>query len=239
LKMKCPDCQGNLLAVSVTGFDESYRCNTCGGFWLQGWAVTKAAEENIDRWARTGLKADLAMATNKCPKDGTILAAGKSDQIPESVTAKKCSTCNWWWMPGDSLFDYWAAMAAKKNYFRWWGKTSDALMLFLPAVLVVVMAVGLAFGIGILRKNTQFLVPANTPKVYFTSVYEGAGKAKISISSADTVNEVELLKMGSESGVMLVPQKANQIYQVNLEGLEEGKKYLIRVNGEVYEFVAK
>ena len=237
--MKCPDCQGNLLSVSVTGFDESFRCSVCGGFWLQGWAVTKAAENDIDQWTRLGLKTDLSMATNRCPKDGTTLITGKSDILPETVVAKKCSICNWWWMPGDSIFDYRAAMAAKKSYVKWWGKSSDTLMMFLPALMIVVMAVGIAYGVGVIRKNTQLAVPAQNSKVFFSTIYEGDGRAKISISSADLIKEVEIVKLGDEKGMTMQPEKTNELYQVNLEGLEEGKKYLVRVNGEVYEFVAK
>lgn len=237
--MKCPDCQGNLLAVSVTGFDESYRCGACGGFWLQGWAVTKAAEEDIDQWSRLGLKAEAGLATNKCPKDGTQLVTDGKGVIPETINAKKCTACNWWWMPGDALFDYRAAMAAKKNYQRWWGKKSDMVMMFLPAMLVVLMSVGLAYGVGVLRKNTGFGVPAKTPKVYFSSVYEGNGKVKVSISSVEVIKVVEVVKLGEEKGITLQPEKTNEIYEIKLDGLEEGKKYLVRVNGEVYEFVTK
>ena len=171
--MKCPDCQGNLLSVSVTGFDESFRCSTCGGFWLQGWAVTKAAEEDIDQWTRLGLKPDPTLVTNHCPKDGSNLISGKSDILPEAITAKKCQACGWWWMPGDSIFDYRAAIAAKKSYVKWWGRPSDSLMMLLPALMMVVMAVGIAYGIGVIRKNTQLGVPAGNPKGYFSAVYEG------------------------------------------------------------------
>ena len=153
--MICPDCRGNLLPVSVTGFDESYRCHVCGGFFLQGWAVTKAVEEDIDQWSRLGLKPDPVLVTNKCPKDGSLLISGVSQVLPEAIKSRKCEACNWWWMPGDSLFDYRAAMAARHSYFKWWGKSSDMLSAFLPVLLVVIIAVSIAYGVKIIQQSTH------------------------------------------------------------------------------------
>lgn len=72
--MVCPDCGQDLVVMSVTGFDKSYRCDNCGGYFLEGWVVNRVAAGQMNELPE--IKVDVEKfngKTNKCPQDGTPL----------------------------------------------------------------------------------------------------------------------------------------------------------------------
>lgn len=237
--MKCPDCQGGLNTVSLTGFDESYRCSVCGGFWMQGWAFTQAGDDKIDQWSRFGLRAHPELFTGKCPKDGATLKLENSELIPESIQAKKCPSCGWWWMAGDSLFDYRSAIATRKNYEKWWGKPAEVLMMFAPAILVMVMAVGLAYGVNLVRQRTQISIAAKSSKIDFRFDYQGGGRAMLEVFSSEPIYEIQVVKQDQTNGLRYLLTKEGGAFKTMIEGLEDGGKYVLKIKSEVFEFTAE
>lgn len=223
----------------MTGFDESFRCMVCGGFWMQSWALTQAGTEKKDGLRRMGLKPDPVLYSGKCPKDGVDLRSETSELIPAGIGAKKCPNCGWWWLSGDSFFDLQAAIIARKNYEKWWGKPMEAVMLFAPAVLVVVMAVGLAYGVNVVRQRTQISVPAKTEEIRAKISYVGGGRVMIDIVSEEKISEIELVMKGEESGLRMETVFENGRYKAVTDGLKEGSDYIIRVGGRSFEFTAR
>src|SRR3972149_10217904 len=138
--MKCPDCGQDLVETPVTNIDKSFRCESCGGFWVEGWVVNRVAEGQMRELPEIKPKIEkFGQKSNNCPMDGSPLFGNTSEQIPPEVVAVKCSHCGWWWFGVDNLFKFKKAYAAKMNYLKWWKGRKEVTMLAMPAILVLVL----------------------------------------------------------------------------------------------------
>lgn len=237
--MKCPDCQGILGRVSLTGFDESYRCQACGGFWMQSWVVNKVVMEDMSQWSRLGMTAGSDLKTNKCPADGEDLSGVDPTQIPERVRASKCDKCSWWWFPGDNLFDFKVAQVARVNYFKWWGKPGELARLAMPAVMVVLLTVGLGVGLTVIRSQTGLMVPAAVEASDVRIEKIAGGTAVISFRAARYTGQVEYALKGTSVWKQVKTTLQEGKYLVRIEGLELGGAYVVRIGGGEYGFIAE
>jgi len=237
--MKCPDCQGMLGRVSLTGFDESYRCQVCGGFWMQSWVVNKVVMEDMSQWSRLGTAPGGDLKTNKCPADGDDLSGVDPIQIPERVRASKCDKCGWWWFPGDNLFDFKVAQVARVNYFKWWGKPGEMAKLVLPAVMVMLLTVGLGVGLTVVRSQTGWAVPAMVEVKEVKIDRIAGGTAVISFRAAKFTGPAEYAPKGSTVWQQVKTTFQEGKYIVRIEGLELGGAYIVRIAGGEYEFIAE
>ena len=238
--MTCPDCGQNLLETQVTNIDKSYRCENCGGFWVEGWVVNRVAEGQMRELPV--VKAEVSKfegKSNRCPVDHSALFGDSSDQIPPEVAAVKCSHCGWWWFGADNLFKFKKAHEAKANYLKWWKGGREVTMLALPAVLVLVMAVGLVGGVVSLNRKQSTGVTAAEVSEY-KAEYLGGGNELVRFRTEKELSWVSFRKLTDEVwGPVEVVRKDDGWYEISLSGLEEGVIYQMQIVGKRYYFNTK
>jgi len=193
--MKCPDCGQNLIETPVTNIDKSYRCENCGGFWVEAWVVNRVAEGQMRELPEVKPNPAKYMGkSHQCPVDNTPLFGDNSEQIPPEVVAVKCSHCGWWWFGADNLFKFKRAYEAKVNYLKWWKGRREVTMLALPAILMLVMVVGLT-GAIINLKNRQSVGVTASAVVEFKSDYKGGGKETVRFRTDKDLSWVSFRKL--------------------------------------------
>ncbi len=235
--MKCPDCGGFLSEVSIGGFDKSFRCFTCGGFWTQSWVVNRMPANAMNQWSPVSVDtAMLSFGTTTCPTDGDKLTRFVGESVPPDVPISRCDKCGWWWFSTDSLFRYKPAQDAKINYFKLWGKTADLAALVLPVLVVTVMIAGLGVGVGLIRDRQQTQISAGAEVRAFSAIYVGSGRAVVSFVASVDLGYVEYRQLGEAEYRTVVAAKEEGGYLVDLEGLTEGATYEVKISDKVFEF---
>lgn len=153
--MDCPSCGSELRKSSVTGLDESFRCDTCGGVWMAAWAVNRIAggEKIVIRRER---KQILVGGGNRCPTDEVSLST--PEDLPYGINAWQCQKCKWWWLAGDEVFRL-AEAFAKKRLALARNRRPVAFALPALAALVILLA-GLAVALQLVQMRQQVGVPA-------------------------------------------------------------------------------
>jgi hypothetical protein len=206
---------------------------------MQSWVVNKVVMEDMSQWSRLGMTADGDLKTNRCPADGNELTGVDPTQVPERVKAGKCDKCSWWWFPGDNLFDFKVAQVARVNYFKWWGRPGEMAKLVLPAVMVVILTVGLGVSLAAIRSQTGWGVPAATEVSSIKIEKISGGTAVIGFQVDKFVGSVEYALKGSTVWNQVKTTFQEGKYLVRIEGLELGGAYLVRIAGGEYEFIAE
>ncbi len=238
--MKCPGCGGPLNEVSIAGFDRSFRCYTCGGFWTQSWVVNRMSPRSMDRWMPVIVDADLLkMGTMVCPTDLTPLTRFTGESMPTNLPVEKCDKCGWWWWPEDTLFRYKPAQEAKINYFKLWGKAADATALILPVMSVVLLIVGAAIGVGLVKVRQESSINASGYARAFFATYLGNGREFISFQSMQKIDSVEYQAKGLAYWTKMNVSSENGVYTLEIKNLKEGERYSVRILGKEFEFVAR
>lgn len=238
--MKCPDCGQNLVETPVTNIDKSFRCENCGGFWVEGWVVNRVAEGQMREFPE--VKPDVSKftgKTDKCPVDHNPLFGDSSDQIPPEVVAVKCSHCGWWWFGGDNLMKFKKAHEAKASYLKWWKGKKEVTMLALPAVLMLVMVVGLVGGVVSISRRQEAGVTASVVNEY-QAKYLGNGVEQIRFRTDKEIGFVSLRKLSEEVwGPVEVANLGDGWYEARITGLEESEIYQMQILGKRYYFNTK
>ena len=238
--MKCPDCAGELSKISVVGTDDSYRCGSCGGFWVMGWVVNRVAEGGVKKGLvplKSGRRESL---TRNCPTDQTALFKPEGGEaFPPGAAVFKCPHCSWWWVGGDDLFSVDEAYKARRTFFRLWQRKPDWATWALPVVAVVVLIAGLAGGVNLVRYQTRVGVGAGAGVRQFTAVYVGQGEARGSFKSGEEIKGVEYQQAGETDWAVAETTVEKGVYTARLMGLSEGEEYTVRVEGKEYRFTAK
>ena len=238
---KCPDCGQSLSEVTVSGFDKSFRCGNCGGFWMEGWVANRVAEGQMNDFAE--VKTDIEKFEGKsstCPIDKAPLFGYNGEEIPPEIVAFKCSHCGWWWFPAGNLLKFRKAYEAKKNYLKFWKKRSEAVLFALPVLMVLLLAVGLGVTVAGINSRQQSRVEAGLGAAEFRAEYLGGGRAEVRFKSAKVMDYVLYKAVGNEvwSPVPVVSDDSGWIL-VEMNGLEENRVYQLAVNGKRFYFQTK
>jgi len=238
--MVCPDCGQLLEETPVTNIDKSFRCKNCGGFWIENWVVNRVAEGQMRELPEVKTEvAKFVGKTNQCPVDSSPLFGDNSSQIPPEVTAEKCSHCGWWWFPADNIFKFKKAYEAKTNYLKWWKGHREVTMLAIPAILVLVMAVGLSLGVYNLT-HTQGTGVIAASVTEFRAEYLGGGVEVVRFKTGETISFVSFRKLADEVWGPTELSKTNDgWYETRLQGLDEDQIYQMQIAGKRFYFKTK
>jgi len=156
--MRCPSCGGKLGGASVVGTDNSWRCSGCGGVWMAPWVVNQIAEGKEVMIKAEG-KEKLTGGKNVCPADGETILSLPVDS-PEGVNCWSCGKCGWWWFDGDAVFEFRQAWEIKRGYAKTWERKAIWPQWVLPALAVLLLAIGMMAGLALVRIRQQVGVPA-------------------------------------------------------------------------------
>ena len=240
--MKCPDCGQDLGEVAVTGFDKSFRCKGCGGTWMEGWVPNSLAEGKelkITNWQPVVAKAETKTGGVNCPADSQPLFGYAGEEMPAEVTAFKCSHCGWWWFPADNLLKFKKAYEAKVNYLKFWKRKSEAALMVLHILMVLVLMVGLGVSVVNVSKNQATKVRAGS-SVEFRAEYKGNGEAQLRFRLNKPVEFILLRQLGQEVwGPVPVRPEGDGGFLVTLTGLPKAEVYQVQIEGKRYYFQTK
>ena len=238
--MRCPDCGGELKLVSVTGFDDSWNCSKCGGYWLANWVVNNVADGKPLRVEPKNLKKAASGGLHSCPTDATTLTAAPEEMKPEGVEVGRCHLCGGWWFPGDSLFTFRRGYETKKEYMKAW-KMPEWSRFAWPALALAVLVTGLGVTVNLVRQRTQMAVPAASmlPVSDFVVAEVEPGKVVIWFKSSEAMDTIEYKKETDTEWVMMLVAINNGGYMVDVQGLESGATYQVRIVEQEFTFMAK
>lgn len=235
--MTCPDCGGELKGVPLGNAgdtSESFRCYTCGGFLLSTWLANRINSRMLINFdMHTGV--ELIKGNNTCPRDGTPLNRFTGESAPANLQIMRCDKCAWWWFPGNNLFAFKPAQEAKVAYFKSWGMAASLSALLLPVMTLVIMVVGTAIGVNMLKYQQKTGVNASS-EVYDVYVgYIGSGQALVSFKSKTKLETIDYKKIEDTSWFTWPVKLENDLYITKILNLEEQKIYLVRILGKEFE----
>ena len=117
--MKCPDCSGNLVEVTLSGIDKSFRCFRCGGIWVKDNTLGELSIKALEDWKPIIFESSILLSGNdRCPQDENMLKAFKNHKVPETWNVRRCDKCSGWWWPTDTLFRVKDVVQNNDGYLR-------------------------------------------------------------------------------------------------------------------------
>ncbi|KKU64114.1 MAG: hypothetical protein UX87_C0012G0003 [Candidatus Amesbacteria bacterium GW2011_GWA1_47_16] len=236
--MKCPDCGQVLNQVEVEELDKSFRCDNCGGFWMQGWVINRVSTGQMKTLEKNS-NSVTTPAVRKCPVDGTEMSKPREgESFPAQLGLVKCPQCNMWWVPGNDLFELAQAYKAKKDYQMFWNKPAEWTAWAMPVVTVLLLTLGVAGGVYMVRYRQQAgIITADSGIISFAAVYTGQGQATVSFKSQQ---EVKFIEYRQENAVEWLPAPViltGKLYITRLSGLTEGGSYEIRIGDKIFRLL--
>lgn len=228
--MHCPSDGVEMGQTAIVGMDKSWRCERCGGCWIEGWVINKIAEGGRltieDRKLKTEYRHIKELL---CPEDGAKMVRGLGD-LPDDIVMWKCDKCRKWWLPGETIFSVKQAFDVWREYQRLWKKRSGFTSFALPVVLTLVLVLGLGMVIReVGRRQTLTTLAAVVEKSEVR--YLGSGRVEVRLLVFGDLGQVEYRRFGERTW-RTAPVVATGGWQVAMvEGVEPGEKFLIRWNG--------
>lgn len=238
--MKCPDCGSILTELSIQEH-VLHRCFKCGGFWVDSGTANMIKSEDLVQWRRIGSLSPMFSSGGKglCPADNSKLERFVGYEMPPNLPVKRCDRCGKWWFPADTLFNYKPAAQASIDALKRWGLTPLVRSYLLPAVTVIMMAVGTAVGVNLVHLRQQAQIAASIGLTRFSANYTGLGAEMILFKAEKPVTAVRYqLSSGGEWKNVSVELIAGY-YVGKITGLAEGKNYTVSVMGKEFDFIAK
>jgi len=237
--MHCPDCSHILTPVplGLNGeVNQSFRCYRCGGFWLESWLANRVKSKLLDKWPQSGITRSVAgNGSDECPLHvGTTLERFRGDSVPADMVVKKCRQCNWWWFPGNTLFEFKPAQEAKINYHRLWNLPSTVGGLMLPLVALVVLLAGGVIAVTLVRQQQYISSNASSPVNEFTAVYVGNDQIVVSFKSSTLISQIEYRQVGDADWMTVPISGSNGFYQLEIQKPEESANYEFRIIDKIY-----
>lgn len=236
--MNCPDCGKEMSEVAVSGFDKSFRCENCGGFFMESWVANRVAEGQMNHFAEVKLEIEkFSGRSGKCPADGSPLFGYNGEEIPPEITAFKCSHCGWWWFPDGNLHKFRKAYEAKNNYVKLWKKKTDAALIAMPILLVLTLIVGLGVSVVNIGRQQQNKVQATLGDKQFEAKYLGEGRIEARFRYDKQLDYVLVKKLGGEAwGPVPVIPEGEGWYRLTMTDLTADEVYQVQIGGSRYYF---
>lgn len=233
--MVCRDCGGELKETNVVGMDKSFRCDKCGGCWVEGWVINAMAEgkeTKITKYEIRDKRYDLDKFN--CPGDGSNMVKFESEEMPVGVNIFRCEKCKKMWIPGDEIFNLAKAFEIKRNYQNIWKKKGDLRNFALPIVLTLVLVAGLGMVNRQVGNRQLWMTEAvNISKTELR--FLGDGKVEIKLITKDDLGQIEYRLNGSEIWLTAPVVTQGEQKVAIAEGLKPGDKFLIKVNGKIFQ----
>jgi len=239
--MKCPDCGNPLSEVRLASGTMAHRCYRCGGFFIDSWSANRITSKELMTWRRISIDPVwLSGGKGVCPLDKSHLQRYIGESVPQNVLVQRCPRCGKWWFTGDGLFKYKPAAEAKLNYFRLWGITSDLKGLALPIVGVVMLVLGTALGVSMVRTTQDPAINASVGIRSFSGTYlSGEGMLLVVFESGLPLENLEYRGPRDSDWIAVQLQKKNGLFEAKIAGVEMGDIYDIRVAGKIYQVEVK
>lgn len=230
--MKCPDCGGFLVEVSLGGIDQSFRCFTCGGVFLHGKTANGLPESALNNWNSIAVDPELLkMGENTCPRDNSKLETYAGEGVPEDIIVRRCNQCKWWWFPTDTLFRFKPAQAARQRHMKAMGMAATLAAIALP-LMVLTVIVGATF------TRQQVNISAGAGVTNFAATYLGNGEEVVSFTSGSDIDTIVIRKSNGAWTDLPVAKKGNN-YSVEISQLDEGESYELVIAGKIFKFQTK
>jgi hypothetical protein len=239
--MHCPDC-GHILTPIPLGINgeakDSYRCYRCGGFWLESWLANRVNSKVLDKWPNVGGAHGVANNGNdSCPVHPHMkLDRYEGDSVPQNLTVKRCRLCNWWWFPHNTIFQFKPAQEAKVHYYRLWGMPADLKGLMLPVLSLLVLVSGGVVALQLVRQQQFAQLNASGVAADVLISYLGDGRVSISFRSLIDISEIEFKNKSALNWQKVGVALTNDLYGVEVTGLNVNQVYQVRILGKIYEF---
>ena len=122
------------------------------------WVVNQIAEGK-ELMIKAGDKEKLTGGKNVCPADGETILSLPAD-LPEGVSCWSCQKCGWWWFDGGAVFEFRRAWEVKRGYVKTWERKAIWPQWVLPALAVLLLAIGMMAGLTLVKIRQQVGVPA-------------------------------------------------------------------------------
>lgn len=233
--MKCPSDGHEMKKTTAVSIDNSYQCEKCGGYWVEGWVINKIAENGELKIESGEFKKDNTHTGElRCPEDTSLLGIGGGGELPEGIAMYRCEKCKKWWLPDNSIFDLAAAFAVKKEYQKTWRKKSDFSAYTLPVVLTAVLVLGLGMILRQVQLRQMWLTQAAVVKN--TDVrYLGDGRAEIKLLVSGDLGVVEYRLQGADLWLPAPVVSQGEWQVAVISGVLPGEKFLLRWNKGVVQ----
>lgn len=239
--MKCPDCGNTLVKTAVVGFDESFRCESCGGVWMTGWVINRIAQVSEEKFVIERKNAPPAGGgatggNGTCPTDGSKLFIPGGEELPSQVTIRKCNKCGWWWLPDDQVFELQRAYSLRRDYMQTWNTKPRWQTMVWPAIISLVLTIGLVGGVGLVARRQQASIGATVGISNWSVTYLGGGKALVNFDSGLSVSVLQYKNKSQENWLEVPAICQGSKCTATLTGLTTGEEYRVRVLGKEYTF---
>lgn len=223
--------------AAIVGFDESFRCEACGGVFLTGWVVNRIAQQPEETFVIQRKNISGSVGGNSCcPTDGIKLGVAGGDELPSEVIIRKCNKCNWWWFPNDQIFELQNAYLLKREYLQKWNPKTKWQTMVWPAIISLFLTVGLVGGVSLVMQQQRVGIGATVGIRNWEVTNMGGGTAQVSFKSGLVVAGLQYKnsreEIWRESGVDCV----GDFCKSQLTDLAEGEQYVVRILGKEYSF---
>jgi len=235
--MKCPDCAGPLVEITLSGIDKTRRCFRCGGVWLRSSSADELPIGALEGWKPIKFDETILLAgDNRCPQDGVNLTALENPGISREWNVRRCERCKNWWWPADTLFKLKTASGEVGNYVRI-GRVMKNLGVIMSVVITgIILGGGLLVGTGLVKIGQRVTVPAEGSVANFSAAYIGNGVAVMAFRSDIRLDSVLVRQFGVGNWQGAKLDLANGQYISRITGLEEGQKYEVKIGKEIFVF---
>lgn len=235
--MKCPDCSGMLVDITLTGIDKSFRCFTCGGMWVMAKTVNGLPAEDLSsQWKKINIdETRIGAGDDACPYDQTKLEKYEGSLVPAEFKVRQCPTCHWWWFPGDTLFKF-KPLQEKRVSDQ--AKVKPLLPMLMAALIplmsLALLITGGIVGVRLLGGEQKVEVAASGRLKDVSGLVFENGSAIISFSYLGDVNDASIYLSAESKWVSVKVSKTDEgKYQIMLGSFVPTAEGLtIRIEGE-------
>lgn len=204
---------------------------------MTGWAVNRIAQQPEETFVveRKNVTGKVG-GNNTCPTDGSKLGVAGGDELPSQVVIRKCSKCGWWWLPDDQVFELQNAYLLKREYLQKWNPKNRWQNLVLPALISLMLTVGLVGGVSLVVQRQQTNIGATVGIRNWEVTNLGNGEARVGFKTGLLVSGLQYKSRSDinwrESGV----ECEGDLCTSRLSGLVDGEQYVVRILGKEYSF---
>lgn len=141
--LHCPNRDGFLKTYAAVGKNNLpvrySRCSNCRGYWLSSFAANFLKDISIEHESAVTYQTDTNRLAPLCPECKTPLTPAHGDNIPQEVTAYRCTHNHGYFFPAGELAKFKAAQTAKLNYHKLWNVPLPSVASILLAAFALIM----------------------------------------------------------------------------------------------------
>lgn len=202
---------------------------------MPGWVVNAIADGKDLRIKTQDLR-EKKQGTEKlaCPVDGSILVREGGENLPSQVPAWRCRKCNWWWLPGDGVFELKRAFEVKAEYWRIW-KRRGPMNFALPVVLTIVLLIGLGAMVVAVRNSQQIGTAAASSVVgRIVVMYLGENRAEMRFRTKGELETVWYKREMDDQWQEALVLSEGEWRAIMISGVNPGEELWLSIGGKVW-----